>query len=659
MFEIPDDDDNFWETLPIDEITNFSNTKSTSIQVESPDDKTNTKNNNTLEKGILMTQCQMTPKCFRSSQDSPKLPTFSPLAFSIGPNKKLSENTNICNVNKRNTLRNHSEKIYNSSMGFEQNDISHTGVTGINNISPPVETDATSCSRTPRSGSLDNRDTNSSVQTSSNSLININRRDVVHSSPETPLAIGLKRPQIFTNTSPDVDDATPKRCRRKFPGPAGLLPKLRQGSKMEEAARVTSDEVKLPEENIILSSQSGDEVFNDSPWNRLLHDLGSDAYAILKRFSVASSLQKAVKKQLPHGKVPLLFAVLESMDFQGTDAGVILKDRSGKIKGTFHRDLVKEYASCLQTGVAFILRQVGVISPNSRNHYLNITPNNIVSIYTHQDADSVKHFPNNSPHDLKELVQVIDTQSQKDMTPIPHRNQSVLENIMSLKNTTTNELLRTPGIVDHQDRTRFRQECTKTPLRTSTSDVNAILTPLRTPDYHANLPISTTLNSSNICSPNSADSVKGLSSTSCRINSSIEMSTPVRKFSFKPTANTPLQNRPRIKGCPSNGLENSLKTLPNSVACQKSKDFCYNNNYAEDGVHPQISCLSTSSASMLNKDNSWRRADNQHLTVTRHIQHTRVEPSVRSTPITALNRRHFLLLLLQQQWKSLVLKEIH
>ena len=43
---------------------------------------------------------------------------------------------------------------------------------------------------------------------------------------------------------------------------------------------------------MILSSQSSDDVFCDSPWRRLLQDLGSDACDILKRFSVASSLQK-------------------------------------------------------------------------------------------------------------------------------------------------------------------------------------------------------------------------------------------------------------------------------------------------------------------------------------------------------------------------------
>lgn len=54
----------------------------------------------------------------------------------------------------------------------------------------------------------------------------------------------------------------------------------------------------------------------------------------------------------------------------------------GSIQGTIHRNLVKEYGEHLQPGTVLVLKQVGVLSPNPRTHYLNITANNLVSLYS-------------------------------------------------------------------------------------------------------------------------------------------------------------------------------------------------------------------------------------------------------------------------------------
>ena len=41
-------------------------------------------------------------------------------------------------------------------------------------------------------------------------------------------------------------------------------------------------------------------------------------------------LFQAGRRLLPKGKVPLMLGVLDSIDFQGTDASVVLRDRTGK-----------------------------------------------------------------------------------------------------------------------------------------------------------------------------------------------------------------------------------------------------------------------------------------------------------------------------------------
>ena len=59
-----------------------------------------------------------------------------------------------------------------------------------------------------------------------------------------------------------------------------------------------------------------------------------------------------------------------------------LSFHSGSIQGTIHRNLVKEYGEHLQPGSVLVLKQVGVLSPTPRTHYLNITANNLVSLYS-------------------------------------------------------------------------------------------------------------------------------------------------------------------------------------------------------------------------------------------------------------------------------------
>ena len=40
---------------------------------------------------------------------------------------------------------------------------------------------------------------------------------------------------------------------------------------------------------------------------------------------------QARKKLLPKGKVPLVMAVIDTVEWQGSDASVCLKDKSGKL----------------------------------------------------------------------------------------------------------------------------------------------------------------------------------------------------------------------------------------------------------------------------------------------------------------------------------------
>ena len=196
--------------MPIDEITNFDNAKQ-------PKGKSGVESSKLLDKRI--SQDQVTPKSLHQSSQ------LCPPAFSFGFENKLTKKTNICNVSQKNTSRN-SEDVSPASEHSGQNTV-HTikEVAIIHKILKPLENSATS-NQLSESCSLNKEETNSSIRTSCNNLIENSTHEVDPSSPVTPQDSGLKRPWVFNDGSPDVDDFTPKRTRRKFPGPAGLLPKL-------------------------------------------------------------------------------------------------------------------------------------------------------------------------------------------------------------------------------------------------------------------------------------------------------------------------------------------------------------------------------------------------------------------------------------------------
>ncbi|XP_013390545.1 uncharacterized protein LOC106158958 [Lingula anatina] len=175
--------------------------------------------------------------------------------------------------------------------------------------------------------------------------------------------------------------------KRKFPGPAGLLPKLSKEAGLSDTRlpspcvpTVVAKENKTP---LFPCSQSSQEVFGGATWRAMLLEVGKADYAaIAAKYSLANIVRKASQKLLPDGKVPVVCAVIESIQAREAEASLQLRDPSGTIQGTVHRQLVKEYGTQLQLGSVLVLRQVGVFSPSARNHYLNITPNNLVKIYS-------------------------------------------------------------------------------------------------------------------------------------------------------------------------------------------------------------------------------------------------------------------------------------
>uniref|UniRef100_A0A8C9D606 Homologous recombination factor with OB-fold n=1 Tax=Panthera leo TaxID=9689 RepID=A0A8C9D606_PANLE len=96
---------------------------------------------------------------------------------------------------------------------------------------------------------------------------------------------------------------------------------------------------------------------------------------------------QAALRQLPRNKVPNMAVMIKSLSRSTMDASVVFKDPTGEMQGTVHRLLLEARQSELKPGSVLLLKQVGVFSPSLRNHYLNVTPNNLVHIYGPDSGD--------------------------------------------------------------------------------------------------------------------------------------------------------------------------------------------------------------------------------------------------------------------------------
>ncbi|KAF1379824.1 hypothetical protein PFLUV_G00180090 [Perca fluviatilis] len=175
---------------------------------------------------------------------------------------------------------------------------------------------------------------------------------------------------------------------RRFPGPAGFLPQQPQGQSLDD---IVVSVPQTPAHGAVArspsqgsSSQTEEDEFSGGAWAAMKAEMGLDERnpsCFLHSYSVVMVLRKAALKQLARNKVPNMAVLLKSIIHTHADAKVVFKDPTGEIQGTVHRRLLEDRVEELKVGAVLLLKQVGVFSPSHRNHYLNVTPNNLLRIY--------------------------------------------------------------------------------------------------------------------------------------------------------------------------------------------------------------------------------------------------------------------------------------
>ncbi|XP_009462957.1 PREDICTED: uncharacterized protein C17orf53 homolog [Nipponia nippon] len=189
----------------------------------------------------------------------------------------------------------------------------------------------------------------------------------------------------------------PQRKTRRFPGPAGILPQ-QHAAKLLEEILVSAPQTpahgavaKPRTEGLPSSSPPTEEDFGKGPWLAMKTELGLDERdpgCFLRTYSVVMVLRKAALKQLPKNKVPSMAVMIKTLTRTNVDAGAVFRDPTGEMQGTVHRLLLEERQSELRPGSVLLLKQVSVFSPSHRNHYLNVTPNNLLKIYSPEPEGS-------------------------------------------------------------------------------------------------------------------------------------------------------------------------------------------------------------------------------------------------------------------------------
>ncbi|KAL4659256.1 hypothetical protein GN956_G3532 [Arapaima gigas] len=189
-----------------------------------------------------------------------------------------------------------------------------------------------------------------------------------------------------TPQKPRMPPAVPK--TRRFPGPAGLLPQQLNGQSLDDIVvphpQSPAHGAMARLHNQIPSSQGGDEEFSRGPWAAMKAEMGLDERnptCFLHSYSVVMVLRKAALKQLAKNKVPNMAVMLKRLLHTHADAKAVFQDPTGEMQGTVHRRLLEDRQGELKVGAVLLLKQVGVFSPSHRNHYLNVTPSNLLRIY--------------------------------------------------------------------------------------------------------------------------------------------------------------------------------------------------------------------------------------------------------------------------------------
>lgn len=169
------------------------------------------------------------------------------------------------------------------------------------------------------------------------------------------------------------------KSKRKFPGPAGLLI-----GNLEESNDQNICQMELLSQDIDFTQNNlRKDIFGSPMWITLLDNIQS--WNLSSVDSIKYVKEQAMTGNLRKRKADVITAFIETIDRSVTDPLIMLRDTTGTIKCTLHRDAWSKFASYIAAEYcAFVLWKPTVLTTGSafKKHYLNITLSNILAIYS-------------------------------------------------------------------------------------------------------------------------------------------------------------------------------------------------------------------------------------------------------------------------------------
>ena len=196
--------------------------------------------------------------------------------------------------------------------------------------------------------------------------------------------------------SPGIRGETPS---RKFPGPAGNLPKINNLKELDSLRSPPSSKSNKSAESPITPKTPLQETVNNCEdqsvnlqlWTAM-HEFVEQKFAIESLLTLSEVLEKSRKRELENCKVPLLCGIVKSFTIVGSSGRLVLEDETSEINGAVHHDVLDQYQQGLGKGTGLILKDVSVFSPSVKKHYLNITPANIAALFERDLEEPLTQF---------------------------------------------------------------------------------------------------------------------------------------------------------------------------------------------------------------------------------------------------------------------------
>ncbi|XP_026495645.1 uncharacterized protein LOC113400332 [Vanessa tameamea] len=226
-------------------------------------------------------------------------------------------------------------------------------------------------------------------------------------------------PDTSANKKKETNNVSPKHTKRKiinsyfdhnskrkFPGPAGLL-----SGNFEEKKDNDVCQMELLSQDIdFAQGYLHGNVFETPLWKRLLEDTAS----IKEINSIKAIKHQALAGNLHRKKAQFVIAIVESVDRSAIDPLITLRDKTGNIKCTLHRDAWTAFSAYIVSEYcAVVLSRPTVLTTGSafKKHYLNITLSNIAVIYSSAQVNDNENLPDGWQKNCQEDYTIIKSEN--------------------------------------------------------------------------------------------------------------------------------------------------------------------------------------------------------------------------------------------------------